>query len=188
MRAEKTGIALGEALTRGGYQYKIISGSHIRDLQSEIEGQYRQGLFDEEFYIEELTGFDFEISENFTESLSLIIVAAPQPRVRVTFNRQGESHRAIIPPTYSYATDRHVQKLLEDHLHPAGFQVKKANSPWKLLAVRSGLARYGKTISPILSAWGVIIGWRLLFPILSGVTTTGMNHRCSRIVKTVKPA
>ena len=137
-------IALYEELAKKGYRCKIIASDHIQDLQSEIERQYHQRLFDEEFYREELTGFDFQIADGFTESTSLIIVAAPQPQVRVTFTRQGESHHAIIPPTYSYATDRHIQRLLERQLHPAGFQVKKANLPWKLLAVHSGLAKYGK--------------------------------------------
>ena len=128
MRAEKTEIALGEELAKSGYQYKIISSSHIHDLQSEIERQYRQGLFDEEFYTEELSSFDFMIADSFAGSTSLFIVAAFQPQVRVTFNWQGESHRAIIPPTYSYATDRQIQKLLEHHLNPAGFRVKRPST------------------------------------------------------------
>ena len=144
MREEKMNIALYEELTKCGYQYKIISSDHIHDLQSEIESQYHQGLFDEEFYTEELTSFDFKIKNSFAGSSSLVIVAAPQPQVHVTFNWQGESYRAIIPPTYSYETDRQIQTLLERHLIPAGFQVKKANLPWKLLAVHSGLAQYGK--------------------------------------------
>jgi epoxyqueuosine reductase len=144
MKDEKMKITLYDELAKDGYQCKMISSDHIHDLQSEIESQYRQGLFDEEFYTEELTDFDFKIADSFAGSTSLIIVAAPQPQVRVTFNWQGESHRAIIPPTYSYATDRIIQKLLERQLNPAGFQVKKANLPWKLLAVRSGLAQYGK--------------------------------------------
>ena len=136
MRQEKMKIALYEEMAKSGYQCKIIPSNHIQDLQSEIESQYRHGLFDEEFYTKELTGFDFKIADSFAGSTSLIIVAAPQPQVSVTFNWQGESHHATIPPTYSYATDRHIQRLLEHQLHPAGFQVKKTNLPWKLLAVR----------------------------------------------------
>jgi len=64
--------------------------------------------------------------------------------VRVTFNRQGEPYHAAIPPTYSYETDRQIQELLERQLNPAGFQLIKAKLPWKPLAARSGLARYGK--------------------------------------------
>ena len=135
---------LFEELAKCGYQCKIIASDHINDLQSDIENQYRQGLFDEEFYTEELSSFDFKIADNFSGSTSLIIVAAPQPQVHVTFNWQGKSHQAIIPPTYSYEIDRQIQKLLERQLNPAGFQLKKTNLPLKLLAVYCGLAQYGK--------------------------------------------
>jgi len=144
MGPENTTQFLNEQLASQGYRSEILSSDHIQGLQKDIESQYRHGLFDEEFYTEELTGFDFKIADSLSGSKSLIIVAAPQPRVRVTFNRQGESYHVIIPPTYSSETDRQIQKLLEHHLNPAGFQVKKAKLPWKLLAVRSGLARYGK--------------------------------------------
>jgi len=144
MGPENTTQSLNEELASQGYRSKILSSDHIQDLQKEIESQYRQGLFDEEFYTEELTGFDFKIADNLSGSKSLIIVAAPQPQVRITFNLRGESYRVIIPPTYSYVTDRQIQALLEHRLNPRGFQVKKAKLPWKLLAVRSGLAQYGK--------------------------------------------
>lgn len=144
MSEDKLKSALYEELAKCGYQCKIIASDHINDLQSEIENQYHQGLFDEEFYTEELSSFDFKIADSFSGSTSLIIVAAPQPQVRVTFNWQGKSHQAIIPPTYSYEIDRQIQKLLERQLNPAGFQLKKTNLPLKLLAVHCGLAQYGK--------------------------------------------
>ena len=144
MRSVKVTTSIYEELKSWGCQAKIISGDHIGDLRKEIEGKYRKGLFDEAFYEEELTGFDFKTADRLTETKSLIIVAAPQSQVRVTFTWQGNSYRCIIPPTYSYETDRKIQSLLERQLKPAGFHVKKAILPWKLLAVHSGLARYGK--------------------------------------------
>jgi len=144
MQRQKNAVPLIEELAKKGYQCKIVSSDHIHDLQVEIESQYRQGLFDEEFYKEELNGFDFKIADSIAVSKSLIIVAAPQPHVRVTFNRQGEEFHCIIPATYSYKTDKQIQDLLEHLLKPAGFQVNKAIIPWKLLAVHSGLAQYGK--------------------------------------------
>jgi epoxyqueuosine reductase len=144
MMAENITSMLKKELANHGCQVKIIASGHIQDLQTEIETQYRRGLFDEEFYTEELTGFDFKIADSLSGSKSLFIVAVPQPQVRVTFSRRDKSYRGIIPPTYSYETDRIVQGVLEHHLIPSGFHVQKAKLPWKLLAVRSGLARYGK--------------------------------------------
>ena len=144
MQRKINDVTLVEELAKKGYQCKIVSSDHIHDLQVEIESQYRQGLFDEEFFKEELSGFDFRFADSFADSKSLIIVATPQPHVRVTFHRQGKAHQCIIPATYSYETDKKIQSLLEHLLMPAGFQVNKANLPCKLLAVHSGLAQYGK--------------------------------------------
>ena len=144
MQQKINAVKLVQELAKEGYQCKIVSSDHIHDLQAEIESKYHQGLFDEEFFNEELKGFDFKIADSYADSKSLIIVAAPQSHVRVTFHRQGEAHQCIIPATYSYETDRHIQGLLEHLLKPAGFQVNRANLPCKLLAVHSGLAQYGK--------------------------------------------
>ena len=133
-----------DAIEQEGCQGKIVSAEHIYDLKSEITSLYQQGLFDEEFFAEELRGFDFATSASLPGAKSLIIVAAPQAPVRVTFKPDGKELACIVPPTYSYATDRQIEDLLRLQLEPAGYQVKKAVIPWKLLAVRSGLARYGK--------------------------------------------
>jgi len=144
MRLQINAVRVSEELAQRGYRSEIISSDHIHDLRANIEDQYRQGLFDDEFYTEELAGFDFKIADDFAGSKSIIVVAAPQPHVRVSFELQGESYPCIIPATYSYETDRQIQDLLDQHLKPAGFRVQKAKLPWKLLAVSSGLAQYGK--------------------------------------------
>lgn len=133
-----------KALGQAGCQGKLVSAEHLHDLQNDINAHHRQGLFDEEFFTEELRGFDFNSREGLPGAQSLIIVAAPQPQVRVTFKSGGKELPCIIPPTYSYATDRKIENLLRLQLEPTGYQVKKAVLPWKLLAVRSGLAQYGK--------------------------------------------
>jgi len=132
------------ALENGGCKGKILSVGHIHDLKSAIDTHYQQGAFDEEFFAEELDGFDFSAAESLRDTKSLIILAAPQPQVRVTFESAGKELPCIIPPTYSHATDRKIENLLRSQLEPSGYRVKKAVVPWKLLAVHSGLARYGK--------------------------------------------
>ncbi len=135
---------LMNALRQEDYQGKLVSSQHLFDLKNDIDSLYQQGLFDEEFFTEELSGFDFTASASLREAKSLIIVAAPQPLVRVTFKTAAKDMPCIIPPTYCYATDRKMEDLLRLHLEPTGYQLKKVILPWKLLAVRSGLAQYGK--------------------------------------------
>jgi len=50
----------------------------------------------------------------------------------------------IIPPAYSHTPDKIVKKRLVEIFTPKGFSVVQTNLPLKTLAVRSGLAKYGR--------------------------------------------
>ncbi|MBW2478438.1 MAG: hypothetical protein JRF38_00505 [Deltaproteobacteria bacterium] len=144
MEATNLATKLISALEQNGYRGKIVSVEHLGNLKNDIDTLHRQGLFDAEFVAEELSGFDFTLPDGIPRAKSLIIAAAPQPQVRVTFTLEDKELPCIIPPTYRYATDRKIENLLRTHLEPADFHVQMTMIPRKLLAVRSGLAQYGK--------------------------------------------
>jgi epoxyqueuosine reductase len=132
-------------LTDRGYQGRVVSVEHLVDLQDEIEGHYKQGLLDRELYQAYLARFTFGLPDNLPEARSVIIVAVPQPKIELTFTWNGERLRTTIPPTYpERKIDKHVMELLGQVLAPAGYRVTEALLPKKLLAVRSGLASYGR--------------------------------------------
>jgi len=133
-------------LEERGYKGRIVSIQHLGDLQEEIEGHYRQGLFDEEFYQESFTWLTFSPPDSLPEARSLIVVAIPQPQTRVVFTWNGETLSLIIPPTYvAYReTNKRVKDLLAGILGKEGYCVTQAALPVKLLAVHSGLGAYGK--------------------------------------------
>lgn len=122
----------------------IVSIQHLNDLQEEIENDYSKDSFDEGFYKERLSSFMFSPPDSLLRARSLIVVAAPQPQFQVTFNWSGESHSFIIPPTYLYYSDRQLEDVLTGILSPKGYHVDRTVLPLKLLAVHSGLGRYGK--------------------------------------------
>jgi epoxyqueuosine reductase len=161
MKGVKIMEELFSQLTQRGYQGRVISIQHLGDLQEEIEGRYREGLFDQELYQTYLAAFTFRPPDSLPEARSMIIVAIPQPQTGVTFTwacpeprpehsrrgsrRDGEPVRLIIPPTYfEQGTENHVREFLTRVLEPVGYRVAEAVLPKKLLAVRSGLAAYGK--------------------------------------------
>jgi len=133
-------------LEERGYKGRIVSTQHLGELREEIEGRYRQGLFDEAFYQQWLAGFAFSPPDSLPEARSLIVVATPQPQFRVVFTWNGETRPFLIPPTYvGYReTKERVKELLAGILGPAGYRVEKTTLPEKLLAVRSGLGAYGR--------------------------------------------
>lgn len=132
-------------LARQGYQGRIVSIAFLGALQRELEGHYRQGLLDQELYQTYLAGFRFSPPRALPGARSIIVVAIPQPQTQVTFTRNGEALRFVIPPTYpEREMEQRAWELLTQVLGPAGYRVAKATLPKKLLAVRSGLAAYGK--------------------------------------------
>ncbi len=144
MYGSKLSGTLYESIEKQGFQGKIVSIAHLNELQKEIEAHHKKGLLDEELYDAYLASFDFECHLKLADARSLIIVSAPQPQIQVTFVREDTSYPVIIPPTYNFSADDQVADLLKAYLEPQGYQLRKVRLPEKLLAVRSGLAQYGK--------------------------------------------
>jgi epoxyqueuosine reductase len=135
---------LSSELEKHGVKGQIVSTHHLVHLEDEIEEKHRQGFFHTELYKEYLLEFKFKSPERMPDAQSLIVVAYPQPQIRIILNWKGKSYPVIIPPTYLYTPDRQVEKILSRLLSPQGYYVAKATLPLKLLAVKSGLGSYGK--------------------------------------------
>lgn len=131
-------------LEDAGFKGRAVSIDRLHELEKEITGLRDRHTLDETFYRERLTHFRFSVNETLPGARSIIIIAAPQPISQLTFAWNNREYNAIIPPTYSYETDRQALDLLEKIVEPRGFRVVKARLPEKMLATRSGLARYGK--------------------------------------------
>jgi epoxyqueuosine reductase len=129
-----------------GYRVRVVSAVHIEDVRGALESQHGQGLFDERFFDENLTGFGFSVPEMLPQAKSIIVVGYPDPHVRFAFNWAGERIPVTVPSTYLHfiERDKRAQEMLEALLAPKGYRVAEARLPKKLLAVHSGLARYGR--------------------------------------------
>ena len=141
-------------LAERGWRGRAVPVRHVADLQRQIESHHGQGnategaqaLFDETFYQERLTSFDFGPPEALPGAESVVVVAVPRPQARTTFTWQGRTLALILPPTYAgYEQVRHeVGDLLAEWLAPEGGRVARAALPLKALAVCSGLGEYGR--------------------------------------------
>jgi len=143
-------------LAEHGYQGHIVSIQHLPELQEEIKERFNQGLFDEEFYRLRLAFFDFKVPETLPEAKSIIVVAVPRPQAQATFTFEGEKTALILPPTYvAYQqTTNRVAEFLAGILKEKGYNMARTALPLKLLAVRSGLAEYGRNNISYVSGMG----------------------------------
>jgi epoxyqueuosine reductase len=132
-----------EKIEQIGYKAKTISITHLHEIQEAVAKLVRQGMISEQLH--STWHFYKQTNKNLPEAKTIIIVAMPQSFTRLRFAWQGTAYTADIPPTYFTKTDdSHAETILKDILGIAGYKVVKARLALKTLAVRSGLAKYGK--------------------------------------------
>ena len=133
-------------LTKLGYRVSMGSVRHLSDLEQRIKGYYGNGSVDKQFYQERLSHFKFSPPDSLPEARSVIVIAVPQPQIRIIFTWKGKKLPCMIPPTYvtNRETDRQLENLLRKTLSPENYEVAPVLLPKKLLAVQSGLGYYGK--------------------------------------------
>ena len=131
-------------IAKVGYIGKIVSAEHLKELEDELTLRKRTDKFDENFYQERLTSFKYTPTKGLTYARSIIVIAVPQPVVVLIFRWHGEDCSVYIPPTYDNSINEDVKEELEVILAPEDYHIEPTVLPLKLLAVRSGLAQYGR--------------------------------------------
>jgi epoxyqueuosine reductase len=131
-------------LEERGYRGAVVPIEHVVQLKHEMEELLSQGAIDTGLCERYLPYFKFDVTAHLPQACSVIVTAAPQPQRRVTFHLNGQRHSFILPPTYYYDTDELVKRTLQENVGPDDYQLYATALPAKLLAVRSGIAEYGR--------------------------------------------
>ncbi len=137
--------ALAAELGKLGAKFRIVSIARLESLSDELQAARREGKIDERLYASYLSGFRFAAPDDLPGAKSIIVVAVPQGSTVLHFTLNGKHLRTVIPPTYIYSKIRGAcTAALSRALEGTGGRAVKAVLPLKLLAVRSGLAQYGR--------------------------------------------
>ena len=146
-----------QSLERSGCYASVISADHLEELGAEIRSLHEKGLIDDTFYGEyEKPYFWPKRPRSLPNAKSIIVAAVPQPMIRTTFHWDGTALQAVVPPTYfdGSKVTRRVRLLLADAFKPKSYKFARAILPIKLLAVRSGLAMYGRNNVTYIPKYG----------------------------------
>lgn len=131
------------AMNRCDYQYRTVSITHLPAVQQAVGELVRQGLLNRRLH--GTWHFYLDTNKDLPEAKTIVVVAMPQPFTRVRFEWQKAAYLADIPPNYfARADDSRAEEILKNVLETAGYRIVKAHLALKTLAVRSGLARYGR--------------------------------------------
>lgn len=136
-----------EALAELGHTAAMVSldileilQEDLRDLQNKEELNDYQNRLIEERYNWELPEVDFEIK-------SILIVGKRNTITQLKFEYKGKEIPVIMPPGYNEYFDAHdrVEQFLQQLLGEKGYKCSTTPMlPNKLLAARSGFAKYGR--------------------------------------------
>ncbi len=126
-----------------GYKYRIVNASRIPEIREAVGGLIREGLVDGR--LSRNWRFYRENESDMPGVKSIIVTALPHPITRFTFKYGQKIYSADVPPTYLASQDElNIQASLAEIIKYTGYKTSKARVPLKTLAVRSGLAEYGK--------------------------------------------
>jgi len=143
-----------ERMKQSGYKVKFVSITHLPEVQESVAKLVRQGLINKRLY--KKWHFYLDNNKNLPEAKTIFIVAIPSPLTRVWFKYKGTAYPADIPPDH-YAKKRKeflAEEILNNVLKTAGYKIAKAHLALKTLAVRSGLAAYGRNNITYVSGMG----------------------------------
>lgn len=146
-------------LEKNGLYGSIVSIKHLDELGAEIRSLHDEGLLDDAIY--NYTGREKpfhtpRLPKNLPGARSIIIVGTPQPIVRTTFHYRGREYRLEVPPTYfdQLKVAARARRLLREAFLPCKYRFVYARVPHKLMAVRSGLALYGRNNITYIPKYG----------------------------------
>jgi len=163
-------IQFHKLLRSKNFNGEIVSAKHIPEIKNDINKHHQQKQIYPEFYEEYKSFFEFEPKVDFESVESLIVVAVPVPEFEVIFTFNNKKISLMIPPTYLYGRNviDETQTLIESIFTPAGYNIAYAQLPVKTLAVRSGLAKYGRnniTYIPEMGSFYRLCAYYSDFPI-----------------------
>ena len=137
--------ALRAALSAAGFAHSLSPVSVATELAQILVDLAGNGEVTETLLAEYAESLAFSCPPEVGAPQAMIVVASPSLPVKVRFELEDGPFEAVIPPTYisSDAKERALAAM-DSVLGPAGYNVGRARVPVKLLAVRTGLAQYGR--------------------------------------------
>lgn len=142
-------------LEKLGCKAKIVSISHINEMRDELFGLRDSNMLDKKLYADMFLGMDFNPDKALEKVKSIIVIAAPQIITKANFQYKNSTYSLTIPPTYVADDIRNkVKEVMDGISSKNGFTAVGTKLPQKQLAVKSGLAKYGKNNITYINGMG----------------------------------
>jgi len=150
------------------FDHRIVSIERLRELEEHMNVLARDGkLSENDIFRGHLRELEYGPPASFPDARSVIILATFTRLMFVRFHLRGEPYDIMMPPQY-YSTGMSAEDLkstvLTKVVGEPGHAVERANAvQLKALAVRSGLARYGRNNICYVDGMGSLLTFHAYF-------------------------
>lgn len=136
---------LSRQFEEAGYMVRFAPVNYVSELENEILRRVECGEIDSSLYQKHMNWFEFDHVNRMSTAETVMIVSFPHNASNVDFLWKGKTREFIIPPTYIFNPyEEEMINLLREAMSAEGYSLARAALPEKLLAARTGLARYGR--------------------------------------------
>jgi epoxyqueuosine reductase len=151
-----TGDAAAE--TDHDFKYRTVSVKHIPELKAWMDKLDKAGrLSANKTWRSYIDSFQYAAPKTLANARTLIIMSTPLKIAKIVFNIAGQKHTVMIPAGYvddGLRVADYKNMLYNNGIVAKGSKLELARLPLKQLAVRSGLAEYGKNNITFVDDYG----------------------------------
>lgn len=135
-----------------GWRTRVVAAVRSADLRGCVDGVLMSTEDVPAAFREELrrsTGI--ESDQEPVTARSIVVGAVRRPATQAVLYVRGARRTFVVPPHYAgyHEGGDRFRRVLRDALAPLGFDVFGLRVPLKALAAHAGLARYGRTNTPL---------------------------------------
>ena len=140
------------------FQYRSVSVRHIPELKEWMGKLDKAGrLTNNKTWRSYINSFQYAPPQTLPNARSLIVMSTPLKIAKIIFNEAGRKHTVMIPAGYvddGLRLADYQNMLFNNGIVTKGSKLELARLPLKQLAVRSGLAEYGKNNITFVDGYG----------------------------------
>jgi epoxyqueuosine reductase len=140
------------------FMYRTVSVRHIPELKAWMDKLDKAGrLSANKTWRSYVGSFQYSVPKTLLDARTLIIMSTPLKIAKIVFNDSGRKHTVLIPAGYvddGLRLADYQNMLFNNGIVEKNAKLELARLPLKQLAVRSGLAEYGKNNITFVKDYG----------------------------------
>jgi len=144
--------------TGPAFQFRTVAAGHVPELKAWMDKLDKAGkLTTNKTWRRYINSFQYAPPPALANARSLIVMATPLQIAKIVFNVAGQKHTVRIPSGYvddGLKLADYQDMLYQNGIVSKGSKLERARLPLKQLAVRSGLAEYGRNNITYVDGYG----------------------------------